>query len=156
MKFSPEIEAAVAHGWQAYDLDPELVRAVVAVESCGNPYAVRYEPGYRYLFDPPRVRPGGCSVDTETVLQKTSWGLMQVMGAVLRERGYQGWLTAILSDPIAQVEYGCRHLKSLINRWGIPGGIAAYNAGHPRRDAAGNFVNADYVEKVMAEKGKSE
>ncbi len=147
---SPELMVVIRKWADAHDLDPALVWAVVAVESNSCESAVRFETGYKYLFDPARVRPVGCSVETETALQKMSWGLMQVMGAVLREKGFKGWLTEILTDVDAQVEYGCRHLAGLVKRWGIPGGVAAYNAGSPRKDSSGNFENAEYVSKVLA------
>jgi hypothetical protein len=78
-----------------FSLDAAIVAGIVAAESGGNTWAARHEPNYRYLFYPGRMRPPGCSEETERNLQRTSLGVMQVMGAVLRERGYNGWLTEI-------------------------------------------------------------
>lgn len=134
----------------AYNLDPAIVYGVCLKESNFEPAAVRFEKNYSYLFDPGRVRPRDCSMDTEVSLQKTSWGLMQVMGGVLRERGFKGWITNIVDDIEAQVEFGCRHLSRFIARYGLEEGVAAYNAGSPRRvGATGKLVNQDYVDKVL-------
>lgn len=132
------------------NLSPDLVYGIIKTESDCRHYVVRYEPGYRYLFKPHHVCPPGCSVDTEIALQKTSFGLMQVMGAVFREHGYQDWLSFVLLKPWLQVRYGCAHLNRKITEWGLTGGIAAYNAGRPVfREGTREFVNQEYVDKVL-------
>jgi len=123
-------EAATKHG-----LDPALVCALCEVESSWIPWAVRHEPGYRWLWGltyddyptEPRwlakeVQLRGYTAGTERILQRTSWGLMQIMGAVARERGFRGWLTE-LCDPAVNLEWGCRHLRWMIdhnNAYGLP------------------------------------
>jgi soluble lytic murein transglycosylase-like protein len=42
-QFSPEIEAAIARYSQMYSLDPNLIRAVIKVESDGNPRTVSHK-----------------------------------------------------------------------------------------------------------------
>jgi len=54
------------------------------------------------------------SILTELLGQQTSWGLMQIMGATARERGFRGWLTE-LCDPATNLEWGCRHLRWMID-----------------------------------------
>jgi soluble lytic murein transglycosylase-like protein len=83
------------------------------------------------------------------MLQKTSFGLMQVMGAVFREYGFEGWLSQIVTSPELQLEFGCKHLSKKIRRYGKESGIAAYNAGSPRRKPDGKFVNQYYVDNVL-------
>jgi len=64
----------------------------------------------------------GYTAGTERILQRTSWGLMQIMGAVARERGFRGWLTE-LCDPAVNLEWGCRHLRWMVdhnNTYGLP------------------------------------
>ena len=121
-----------------------LVRAFCEVESAFNPWAVRYEPGYRWLV--------GNEVDltaTERTMQMTSWGLMQVMGAVAREHGFTGPIPQ-LCDPIIGLRYGCLHLNKLHARYVLwPDTIAAYNAGTPRM-VQGQYVNQTYVDRVDA------
>lgn len=127
-------EAAVRHG-----LPPELVAAICRVESGFEPWAARHEPGFRWLLAGAE-RPGACSQATEQQFQKTSFGLMQIMGAAARERGFSGWLTG-LCDPAVGLEYGCRHLKWFASRFlaahGWPGVVRAWNTGRAEETPAG-------------------
>jgi hypothetical protein len=139
---------------QAHGLDPDLVCAVIYVESNWNSWSVRHEPMYKYLFHP-RIcadKFGIPSVNTETFLQMTSFGLMQVMGAVAREYGFDGWLTE-LCIPELGLEYGCKHLKKKLDLYGgnEMKAAAAYNAGSVRYEPSGvNFINQGYTNKVHA------
>jgi hypothetical protein len=121
----------------------------VEQESGWNTWATRYEPNYRWLypnrheiFDPPLA-----SRATEVHQQKTSWGLMQIMGATARARGFTGDFCSQLCDPATGLEYGCRHLRRLIDRFGSQydhrAVLSAYNTGHPQR------VNEVYIESLM-------
>lgn len=119
------------------------VYAVVMAESGGDPGAARYESHWRWFSDPnKKLKPRTCSDPTEKILQMISIGLMQVMGANYREMGYQGWLTALFADPDAQMDYGCKFLKGKVAKYGLDGGISAYNAGSPTSS------NQAYVDKV--------
>ena len=72
-------------------VEPELIAAIVSVESGGDTLASRYESHYKYTLKEARfARRNRISTDTEIINQKTSWGLMQVMGGVAREHGYHG------------------------------------------------------------------
>ena len=125
----------------------ELVYAICQVESSLTPAAIRHEPRYRWLVgDNETMSP------TERQDQMTSWGLMQVMGAVARELGHTGPLSDLL-DPPTGLFYGCLHLRRFRAKYDIwPDVIAAYNAGSPRRVAGpiGPYVNQSYVDKVLA------
>lgn len=147
LKFKAEIEtAAAAHG-----LKPELVAAVVEVESLGQAGAMRHEPLFRYT-DPRAQRPAISSRDTDLVAQKISWGLMQVMGGTARtELGFAGWLPE-LCIPAVGLDLGCRYLARLIARFGETGGVSAYNQGLPRKNHDGRFKNQRYVDDVLAAK----
>lgn len=132
-----------------YELDPFLVGAIVYIESGGNPLAMRYESHYRWLVKDAE-RPLTCTADTEQILQKCSFGLMQMMGAVARERGLKGWMTELF-DPELNLEIGCRHLARFFHRYEVmDDAVASYNAGSPRKKD-GKYVNQGYVDKV---KGK--
>lgn len=131
-----------------------LISAIVQVESAFDPSAIRYEPTFyaRYvlggLFKP--IYP--CSQETETHARAMSWGLMQVMGQVARERGFKGTFLSELCDPVVGLHCGCKHLTYLRSRYedshGMEGVVAAYNAGSPRKNHTGQFVNQVYVEKI--------
>jgi len=153
-------------GAQEYGLDPALICALCEVESGRVPWAVRYESGYEWLFgriedDFPGIikfkhsYPG--SLSTEVQMQKTSWGLMQIMGATARERGFRSWLTE-LCDPQVNLEWGCKHLRWMIdhnNAYGLPDFrikpedlAAAWNAGKARF-VDGKYTNQSYVDRVV-------
>lgn len=153
-------------------LPPTLLLALVEVESRGNPWAIRYEPSYRWLWDLhhkapfqgqgayadptrfPSLLP--CSPATEWAAQKTSWGLLQVMGAVARERGFRGPFLSALCEPWVGLELGCRQLTWLRGQTGgdLQAMVAAYNGGL-RGNAGGTPREAlrtlGYVRKVEAE-----
>lgn len=146
-----------------------LIAAITQVESSGDVFAARFEPNYQYLMDVVSGKPTRCfsayrpngfpgvrgvtSAHTEFVQQRTSWGPMQVMGAVAREYGYMGSFAA-LCGPLG-VHYGALHLMRLKARLVAKSAfresdlIAAYNAGSARM-AGGEYVNQVYVDKVNA------
>lgn len=73
------------------------------------------------------------------------------------ERGFDGTFLTALCDPEIGLEFGCRHLGWLAQRYqatfGWVGVAAAYNAGSPRKKARGGWINQDYVDKVCAAGG---
>jgi soluble lytic murein transglycosylase-like protein len=82
---------------EAHGVDPNLVRALIEVES-----------NYR----PKATSPRG------------AMGLMQLMPSTAREYNVRNPY-----DPKSNVAAGVKHLKSLIDRWGVELALAAYNAG---------------------------
>lgn len=129
---------------RTHGLDPFTVAAVVSRESEGNPWVMRREPDYPYLFDREarqavrrkdvnsQTFPGG---PVEMLGQTQSWGLMQVMGATARQMGHEGPFSSLL-DPATNLEIGCRLLAHLQARWGEFDGLAAYHAGNPATGAS--------------------
>lgn len=133
-----------------FKIEPELIAAIIEVESAGTSYAVRYEPKWVYLIDVLTFsKLLGITEDTERTLQMCSWGVMQVMGSVARQHGFNGYLNR-LSEDYFGVYYGCTHLQWLSNShgWKDDDLISAYNAGHPNKDSSGNYLNKKYVENV--------
>lgn len=126
------------------DLPVACVLAVCQVESGYNEWAFRYEPGFKYLVgDVATMSP------TEKTQQMASWGLMQVMGAVAREAGLKGFCSQLCA-PFVGLTYGMLHLRKFYARhqdW--PDALASYNAGSPRRNSAGQYLNQGYVDKVL-------
>jgi len=123
---------AAQHG-----LDAALVCAVCEQESEWNPWAMRYEPGFRLKYVVPLdlrgemlARPP-CSRVTEANARATSFGLMQVMGQVARERGFAGVYLSELCNPEVGLEYGCIQLKrklELANQ-NVQTALLRYNGG---------------------------
>lgn len=141
------IKTAERHG-----LDPFVVQAIVNVESAGNQWAARIEPGWRHFF---LVRDYadklGITYATEETCQRMSWGLMQVMGAVAREYGFKGHLTELV-QPELNLEIGCKHLKKFFVKYGlIEDAVSSYNQGGAYKTEGGNYKNYKYVDKVFAE-----
>jgi hypothetical protein len=137
--------AAIKDASARHGLKPVLVAAVVEQESGGQQWATRHEPNYIWLWPAggPVTPPRGVSYSTEVNQQRTSWGLMQVMGAVARERGCREPFLACLCDPALGLEYGCRHLLWLRQRFGYPPDselLAAYNAGSPASKAGQQYA----------------
>lgn len=150
-----------------YRLSPEFVAAVIQTESQGNVFCMRAEvkktmteagqvlfvSAWRYFEEPDhfadQLKPY-CSRPTEWVGQATGWGPMQVQGAVAREHGFTGWFSELCSWSLG-VEYGCRHLRKKADRYGDdPATLyAAYNAGSPRKNNLGMFVNQGNVDNFM-------
>lgn len=83
----------------------------------------------------------------ELEFQRTSWGLLQIMGATARELGYRVpaavWPESPLrSDAAAALDLGCLYLKKQMRRWpSISDVLSAYNAGHPTRENFGEYVD---------------
>lgn len=156
MQLAQRIESTA----QRHGLPPGLVEALVAVESGGDTFAIRFEPRFydRYIRNNPAVRAKApCSLETERQAQATSWGLMQVMGATARAGGYGAPFLSGLTDPEAGLEAGCAHLARLRDthhpRHGWAGAVAAYNAGSVRLAPGGGFVNQEYVERIARRLG---
>lgn len=133
-------------------VDPFLVGAVAMTESSWNPAATRFEPDYPYLWQPlawaVRV---GIPEEEETKQQKTSYGLMQVMGGVARRYGFSARSLVELCRPEVGAALGCRHLAGfLAHHADRSDAIASYNAGSPRKNADGTYSNQAYVDAVLA------
>lgn len=138
-------KAAKEHG-----LDTDLVLAVCQHESGLNPYAVRFEPKFKYILNPVEYAKAlRITIETEITLQKMSWGCMQVMGAVARELGFMEHLTKLTGVELG-LEFGCKKLKSCFDKYGdnLTLVLSAYNAGSPRL-VNGVLVNQQYVNSVL-------
>jgi soluble lytic murein transglycosylase-like protein len=129
-------------------LDPDLVEAIVRVESSGLAHAYRYEPAFwqRYLADNPDYR------NMNPRRASASYGLMQVMYPTAVERGLARRADPeVLFQPFYSLLYGCEHLRRLLawSKGNVDQALAAYNGGK-----AGNskppYRNRGYVEKVHA------
>jgi len=128
-----------------------IICGIIQKESAFNPYTARYEPHYRWLYKPEKFyKTYSSSIKTEIVFQKTSWGLMQVMGALARELGYEKPLPFLFVDVEAQLGLGITYFKMLLDRYGnIEDAVSAYNAGYPAKNEAGMYINQNYVSDVL-------
>jgi soluble lytic murein transglycosylase-like protein len=133
-----------------HKIEVELIAAMVATESAGNTNAIRYEPHYKWTLDTEKyAKMNGVTNDTEVIAQKTSWGLLQVMGGVARELGFSSPLVK-LTDPWLGLDIGIKKLKQLKAKYPkLEDVISSYNQGSPRVDVMGVYNNQDYVNKVL-------
>lgn len=73
----------------------------------------------------------------KVVSKKGAMGLMQIIpktGKFLSELENIPWTNSkdILFNPIINIRFGCRYLSSLVELFGVEGGLAAYNGGEKR------------------------
>ncbi len=133
-----------------FEIDPDLVEAMTMTESSGNPKATRYEPNFYKTYIQPMLHQNALTPD-EAIGRATSWGLMQVMGQVAREKGFKGaWRDEELFEPAIGLHWGLKHLKHFMDKYPMnaDAAIASYNAGSPRIGENGKYVNQNYVDKV--------
>lgn len=132
-----------------FALPVPLVASIIEIESSWNRYAMRYEPSFSHTMQlKENSKRLGITFPSEQIGQKTSWGLMQVMGATARLMGFKGHFPE-LCDVDLGIEWGCRYLRWQSNRYKTQDEwIAAYNAGTARRMADERFANQEYVDKV--------
>jgi soluble lytic murein transglycosylase-like protein len=111
-------------------LDPALVCAIVEQESAWNPWAMRYEPAFFTKYVAPLYTNQKISA-SEAYARGFSWGLMQVMGQVAREYGFDGLFLAALCDPECGLAIGCRVLRKKLEGAGgdVARGLLAWNGG---------------------------
>lgn len=131
-------------------LDPKILHAIINVESACDTWKVRYEPSWALFNDPERyAKLNGITIESEKILQATSLGMGQVMGATARDLGYREMLTK-LCIPKVGVMLCATYLKRLKEKY--PDGnayISAYNAGSP------TSKNQEYVNKVLQSLGQT-
>lgn len=151
------MEKIIKERAKKYGLPVGLIKAIIKTESTNNQYAMRCEPEYKWTFNIDEFSGPLQTWATEEIAQKTSWGHMQVMGAVARELGFKGTFLSELTNPEIGIEYGCRHLAHLKKRFSMTDclsvfcdrKIAAYNAGAPRMKPDGTYRNQEYVDRVL-------
>jgi hypothetical protein len=131
---------------ERHDLDAAVLSALLEHETEGEAdpcRATRCESNYRWFW------PAGANLsDQERDWQRHSWGVGQVMGAVLRELGFTLPLPDILDLPVLQVEYAARYLRRMMR--GAPSvlyALARYNAGTVGERTEKGM---DYAHGVMA------
>ena len=94
----------------AQSLDPALVCAVVEQESAWNPWAMRYEPLFFAKYVASLYTNNKISA-SEAYARGFSWGLMQVMGQVARETGFDALFLSALCDAEQGLAIGCKVLR---------------------------------------------
>lgn len=108
---------SVSYWASALGIDPNLIWAVINTESGGNPNVV------------------GAAGEI---------GLMQLMPPTA---AYYGVSSDQLYDPYYNVQAGASYLKDMIDKYGLEGGIQAYNLGETKYLAG--LTSPTYLAKVI-------
>ena len=134
---------------QEQNVPAAILAAIVQTESGANRHGIRFESQYKYLFKTKEnAQENRITEATETVMQMTSFGLTQVMGAVARELGLKGTIFQLL-EPEVNLTYCALLLKRLAKKYTQKDDlIAAYNAGSAIKGMDGKYKNQQYVDKV--------
>jgi soluble lytic murein transglycosylase-like protein len=130
MDSPPQLVALARKAAAAQSLDPALVCAVVEQESSWNPWAMRYEPAFfakyvAHLYTNNKI------TASEAYARGFSWGLMQVMGQVAREMGFDGTFLSAVCDPEQGLAIGCKLLRKKLDAMDgdTTRGLLAWNGG---------------------------
>lgn len=130
IKVSPEsLDNVVERISKQYGVKSSLMKAFIKAESNWDVNASRYE----------------------AHLNDTSWGLMQILLTTGRNvLGDQSLTIAQLITPEINIEIGTKFIAQLFTRFkgNMMDVISAYNAGTPRKDKYGVYINQSYVNKV--------
>lgn len=138
---------------EEYKLESKLLYSIIKTESNFDQYATRYEIDYRWFYKLDECKKiVGCTTNTMRMLQQTSWGWTQLMGALYYELGGKS-LATVLLNPELNLRYCCMHLKNIITKKYLtsPQEIyTVYNAGSIRKTIDGKLVNQDNVDRFMS------
>jgi hypothetical protein len=138
---------------EEYKIDPICLASLVFVESSGSTTAMRYEPNFKWIYNPKVVaEKWNCSENMALLMQKTSWGLGQVMGSVAIDHGIYNIKPfnqpSILLIPKFGLDFACKHWVKFSKKYKNKEEIyASYNSGSVRRLKSGEFENAWAVVK---------
>jgi soluble lytic murein transglycosylase-like protein len=143
MSFPAHFIAAARRAATSQSLDPALVCAVVEQESGWNPWAMRFEPLFFAKYVAALYTNNKVSA-SEAYARGFSWGLLQVMGQVAREFGFDGLYLSALCDPEQGLAIGCKVLRKKLDAHAgdTARALLAWNGG----------ANPAYAAQVLARK----
>ena len=135
----PALQSLACSIANQYGLPPEIVCGQVERESSWETNATRYEPAFFVRYIEPMIDSGALADMQEAKNRATSFGLLQIMGQVARELGYDGPLESLLIPEIG-LAWGCEKLaKCLSSAGNIAAALQRYNGGN----------NPNYAAEVM-------
>jgi soluble lytic murein transglycosylase-like protein len=143
MNVPVQLVALASKAAAAQSLDPALVCAIVEQESGWNPWAIRYEPAFFAKYVASLYTNNKISA-SEAYARGFSWGLMQVMGQVARETGFDALFLSALCDPELGLATGCKVLRKKFDAMAgdMTRALLAWNGG----------ANPAYAAQVLARK----
>ena len=143
-----ELEIIIKPFADQYEIDKDLILSFCFVESSCNQNATRYESNFYKTYIQPLLIKQSIT-PKEAIGRATSWGLMQIMGQVAREKGFKGQFEE-LCTPSVGLFWSLKHLKHFIEKYPdcLNDAISSYNAGHPNKRDDGRYRNQAYVDRV--------
>ena len=138
-----------------FELNPDLVEALILVESAGHADAFRFEPQYAVRYKIAQKFPTWPVRATAS-----SYGLMQIMFPTAHQLGFRGEPEELFL-PTTNLHWGCAYLKTCFD-WAaafraaeadtLRGALCAYNGGRNSLTSPLNPrpPNAAYHHKVLA------
>ncbi|HZS70686.1 MAG TPA: lytic transglycosylase domain-containing protein [Candidatus Acidoferrum sp.] len=147
MTAPPESVALARKAAAAQKLDAPLVCAIIEQESAWDPWAMRYEPAFFAKYVAPLYTNNKISA-SEAYARGFSWGLMQVMGQVAREMGFDAPFLSALCDPEHGLAVGCKLLRKKLDAMAgdLTRGLLAWNGGgNPQYPAQVLARRANYL-----------
>lgn len=125
-----------------FQVDPKVIAAMIQTESEWRRLAFRHEENFSYVFKVQEfARALKCSEDLELVLQRSSFGYMQIMGGTARWLGFTRSLEKLF-EPAVNLEYGIKYYLHHAKRYSdVKDIVAAYNSGAAKKDKDGVYVN---------------
>jgi soluble lytic murein transglycosylase-like protein len=150
--------ALIAQTAGTYDLDADLVEALVICESAGRADAFRFEPQYAHRY---RIATKYPQWPVRAVA--SSYGLMQIMCPTAFGLGFAGEPEELF-QPAMNLDWGCRYLRACFdwaNTYGPPqaateadilrGALCGYNGGRNSNTSPLNPrpSNIAYAQRVL-------
>lgn len=144
------VNTLISHYGILFTIPTVWMKAIITQESQWNPFAIRYEPNYRYLYQTESFAKIPLNnLSTEMMTQRMSWGLAQIMGGLAREQGHQGLMGELL-DPETNLKHLCIRIRDLRKISALPDDIfAMYNGGPAAiHKSGGKYSNQVYVDAI--------
>lgn len=142
---------------ELYGVAWEMIASIIQTESSGNQFAYRYEPKFNYLHDLNLLQNAWkCPAETALIMQKSSYGYCQVMGATAIDLGlmklpdFFTWPTLLYRTDI-NLKFACKLINQKAKKYGNdPSDLyASYNAGTVKKSPQGNYENQWAVTKFQ-------
>lgn len=148
-----EIKRWILENQMVLGVDPGWIFAIIQQESAWKTNAVRHEPLYSYLYKTSEFsKLNFITQDTEIMLQKTSWGLGQIMGGLARELGLSLNILNLL-EPELNIHFICLNIHRIQKSNLVKckeDVFSSYNGGLGALSKNfGRYKNQEYVNSVL-------
>ncbi len=145
MLLKPSVLAQLHDACKMYNVDERLAEAIIMASSGGVANFCAFSK-HNQLVNLSLACPSTSDVDTESVLQRTRWGLFGIYGYIARKTGFGGWFPVLLNVS-PNIEFGVKHLAKLSLKYSGDDLISAFNYGSPRSYESG-YSNQSFISKV--------